>query len=98
MDLRIEKLVNFACEYFGIKESELYSHMTNDKYSIARYVIWYELHVNQKFTIRKIREEFFRKDDTIYKGIAKMKCLLKNKIYRDMYDKFIEEFNKKATL
>lgn len=92
--VNIDKLIKFSCEYFGIKESKLYSHNTSDDCSICRYIIWYYLHYECNLTTRKISDAFFRKKITVFKGISKFKnCLILQKYYRDMYNTFVEKYH-----
>lgn len=93
MNTETEKIVKFACGYFGIKEGKIYSHNTSDDCSICRYILWYYLHYEKKITTKEIANEFFRTKITVFKGIARIKNIMKvQKCYRDMYDAFVSKY------
>ncbi len=95
MNTEIEEIVKFACEYFGIKESKVYSHNTSDDCSICRYILWYYLHYEKKMTTKEIANEFFRTKITVFKGIARIKnCMKMQRYYRDLYQRFVKEYKK----
>lgn len=97
MKSKIEKLSRFTADYFNFKEEKLYSQKTDNNSSIARYFIWYYLHINENVSIGLLSKEFFRTRRTIFLGISKLKSMIKNqRMYNEMYNKFIDEY-KKAT-
>lgn len=99
MESKIEKLCRFASMYFKVEETRLYGKSTDNESVIARYCIWFYLHVEKEVSAGVLAKSFFRDRRAIFKGISKMKILIKrSKCYRDMYTMFIEEYNKKATL
>lgn len=93
MNNKIEEIVKFASEYFGIKESRLLSHDTSDDCSICRYIVWHYLHYEKELSTRTICEYFGRTKDTVFKGLAKIKnCMRLQTYYRNMYSMFVQEY------
>lgn len=99
MESKIEKLCRFASKYFNVDERELYSDGRKSNCVIARHVLWYYLHCELGFSAGELSKEFLKDRRTIFLGISKIKNGIKRqRYYRDIYDSFIEEYNKKATL
>lgn len=95
MNNDIDKIVDFACNFFGIKEGKLLSHDTCDRCSIARYTIWYYIHYEMGVSTRDIGEYFGRTKNTVFKGLAKLKSGIKTQpYYKRMYKDFVENFSK----
>lgn len=97
MESKIEKLSRFASRYFNVEERRLYSNSTDNQSSLARYIVWYYLHRECKVSAGVLSKGYFRQRRAIFRGISKFDWMIKNqKMYKDMYDKFVEEY-KKAT-
>lgn len=97
MESKIEKLSRFASRYFNVEERRLYSNNTDNQSSLARYIVWYYLHRECEVPAGVLSKEYFRQRRAIFRGISKFDWMIKNqKMYKDMYDKFVEEY-KKAT-
>lgn len=99
MESKIEKLCRFASKYFNVDERELYSEGRKSNCVMARHVLWYYLHCELGFSAGELSKEFLKDRRTIFLGISKIKNGIKRqRYYRDIYDSFVEEYNKKATL
>lgn len=97
MESKIEKLSRFASRYFNVEERRLYSNNTDNQSSLARYIVWYYLHRECGVSAGVLAKEFFRQRRAIFRGISKLDWMINNqKMYRELYDKFVEEY-KKAT-
>lgn len=99
MESKIEKLCRFASKYFNVEERDLYSECKVSDCVMARHVLWHYLHCECEFSVGVLSKEFMKERRTIFKGISKIKNGIKRqRYYRDIYEKFVEEYNKKATL
>lgn len=99
MESKIEKLCRFTSKYFNIEERDLYSEGRKSNCVMARHVLWYYLHYEFGISARELSKEFMKDRRTIFLGISKIKNGVKRqRYYRDIYDSFVEEYNKKATL
>lgn len=97
MESKIEKLSRFASKHFGIEERKLYSADRGSQITLARHISWYYLHKELNVSIGTLSKEFFRCKRAVFKGISNIGWMIENqRIYRDMYNNFTEEY-KKAT-
>lgn len=95
---KVDKVVSFASRHFGVDEMSIYGKCTNDRFSIVRYAIWYMLHYEQGISVGNIAKEFYRTKRGIFGAINKFKNLkLCQRIYKDMYAVFSEEYKNSRT-
>lgn len=98
MESKIEKLCRFASKYFNVEERDLYSEGRKSNCVMARHVLWHYLHFELGFSAGDLSKEFLKDRRTIFLGISKIKNGIKRqRYYRDIYEKFVEEYKKKAT-
>lgn len=99
MNKEVEKLCAFSEKYFDLNVTDLYGKSRKEKCVIARNIIWHEMHYRYNISVSNIAKEFFKTKRNVFYGISKIKnAIKKQRFYRDLYNKFIEEYNKKATL
>lgn len=99
MKSKIEKLCRFASKYFNVEERDLYSNGKLSNCVMARHVLWYYLHYECEVSVGTLSKEFLKERRSVFHGISKIKNGIKRqRYYRDIYESFVEEYNKKATL
>ena len=86
-----EKLVlitEIVCEYFCCDKELIYEKQGDYlRYSTARHFIWYLAHYQIPVVINDLSLVFKRKQNTIKKGIAKIKFgIVHERYYRNIYD------------
>lgn len=82
----IDKVEKAVCEYFLVKPQEVVNSNRTAQVSLARGYIFYILHVDYKLSIGKLVSVFFRKKRVINWNVSKIKFLLKQRIYKDIYN------------
>lgn len=96
IDYRIQNEVDsverVVCEQLGVDTKEIVNRRTTSDISLARSFIFYILHVNMKYKVRTICDIYGRKQNGVFKRIAKMRFLIKNyKMYKKMYQDICKE-------
>lgn len=84
---KMEEVIACVCEYFDV--DILVTTERHGKYqtcSNARHFCWYILHYDLGISIRLIGKRFKRKENTIKKGVAKIKSgIRQQRYYRDKF-------------
>lgn len=90
---RIMDLVEpIVCKYFNVNEKDVVSRNHKRDASLARGFIWYILHYNYGFSIKKLANGYYRNIRSITSLIAKTKHAIKKQVsYKQMYDTIIEK-------
>lgn len=87
----VEEVIFGVCKYFGTEKDKLIEksgeYLT---YSNTRHFCWYILHYDMGVSIRLIANRFDRSQNSVNKGIAKIKFGIKSQsYYRDRYNDLV---------
>lgn len=88
---QIEKVV---CSYLLVDQQEIVNRNKTSQVSLARGYIFYILHVDRKISINKIANFYFREKRVVFWNVSKIKFLIKQRIYKDIYEKICEIISK----
>lgn len=74
-------------DVLNITTDEIKQRKRDAKTELARAMLWYILHVNEKISITKIAERYDRKRRSVYYAIANIKFRVKRiREYKFVYD------------
>lgn len=90
----IDKVECTVCEYFNVQCQSIVNRDMTSQVSLARGYIFYILHVNYKLSISKIANTYQRQKRVVFWHINKIKHLIKQRMYREIYDNICECKNK----
>lgn len=92
-DKRIMDLIETTvCKYFSVEEKDVVSRNHKRDASLARGFIWYILHYNYNFSIKKLANGYYRNIRSITSLISKTKHAIKKQVsYKQMYNFIIEQ-------
>lgn len=82
----IDKVEKKVCEYFGVPCQKIINRDMTAQVSLARGYIFYILHNDYGLSIGKITTIYLRKKRVVFWHISKIKELLKQKMYKGIYD------------
>lgn len=98
MNLKIEKLVKFTCNYYEITESQLYGKCRELRFSEARNMLWYVLHYDFGISLTSIAKEFFRTKRRVCQSLSATSLRIRTSNgMRKIYDTYIDEYKKATT-
>lgn len=83
----VEKKV---CQFFGVKEQAIVNNDRTTQVTMARGYIFYLLHVDFEFSIAKIANTYHRTPRAVFWHVGKIKYFLKQRMYKDIYNKICE--------
>lgn len=75
------------CKEFNIRNSDFESKNSTANVSLARGFLFYILHKDYKISVGKIAEYYFREPRTIFWNISKIDFLIKQRVYKEIYEK-----------
>lgn len=79
-----------VCKKLGVNSNEIVNKNHKRDSSIARGLVWYILHYDEKFSIATIAEIYYRNQRGVKALIAKTKHLIKTqKMYKQLYSEII---------
>lgn len=87
----VEKMV---CKYFNVPCQSVVNRDMTSQSSLARGYVFYILHVNYKLSINKIANTYFRTSRTVFWHVNKVKHLLKQRMYKEIYNNICGKENK----
>lgn len=90
----IDKVEKDVCSFFGVKSQSIVSKDGTSQPTMARGYIFYILHVDRKISINKIANFYFREKRVVFWNVSKIKFLIKQRIYKDIYEKICEIISK----
>lgn len=82
----VEKQV---CDYLCVPTQAIVNRDMTAQVSLARGYIFYILHTKYKLSISKLTIIYLRKKRVVFWNISKIKYLLKQRIYKEMYDNIL---------
>lgn len=93
-----KKLINSieqkVCKYFGINAKTIVNNDRASQVSMARGYIFYILHRDYGISISKIANTYFRTSRAVFWHINKIKHLLKQRMYKEIYNRICESQKK----
>lgn len=90
----IERTEKKVCEFFGINRQSIVNMDRTSVVSMARGYIFYILHKDYKLSISKIANTYYRTNRAVFWHIGKIKHLLKQRIYKEIYNSICKKENK----
>ena len=90
----IDKVEKRVCDHFGINEQLVINKGRKSQVSMARGYIYYILHYDYNLSITQISNTYFLTRRAIFWHVSKVKHLLKQRIYKGIYDEICELINK----
>lgn len=90
----IERTEKKVCEHFGVHRQSIVNKDGTSIVSMARGYIFYILHKEYGISIAKIANTYFRTSRAVFWHIGKIKCLIKQRIYKEIYNSICEKGNK----
>ena len=81
----IDKVEKGVCSFFGVKSQSIVSKDGTSQTTMARGYIFYILHNDYHISISKIANTYFRTPRAVFWHIGKIKYLLKQKMYKEIY-------------
>lgn len=94
MNYSMQDIYNFSKIHFNITEEELLGKNREERISVARHIIWYVLHYRCNMSASALSKRFLRSKRIVFRGISKIKNGLNQNYYRDIYNNFIESYEK----
>ena len=83
----IHKVEKEVCAYFLVNPQDIVNNNKTSNVSLARGYIFYILHVDNKISINKIANFYMRQKRVVFWNVSKIKFLIKQRIYKDIYEK-----------
>lgn len=90
----IDKVEKDVCSFFGVKPQSIVSKDGTSQPTMARGYIFYILHNDYHISISKIANTYFRTPRAVFWHIGKIKYLLKQKMYKEIYSNICLKENK----
>ena len=90
----IERTEKKVCEFFGINRQSIVNMDRTSQPTMARGYIFYILHNDYHISISKIANTYFRTPRAVFWHIGKIKYLLKQKMYKEIYSNICLKENK----
>ena len=87
----IEKTEKKVCEFFGVNRQSIVNMDRTSVVSMARGYIFYILHKDHNISISKIANTYYRTSRAVFWHIGKIKHLLKQRIYKEIYNSICEK-------
>ena len=87
----IDTIEKKVCDYFSIPCQNIVNRDMTAQVSLARGYIFYILHVNYGLSIGKITNVYLRKKRVVFWHINKIKHLLKQRMYKEIYNNICKE-------
>lgn len=81
----IEKIEREVCKYFCVSINSIANNDRTSQVSMARGYIFYILHKDYGLSISKISETYYRTSRAVFWHINKVKFLLKQRMYKEIY-------------
>ena len=90
----IERIEKSVCDFFGVNIQSIVNTDRTSQVSMARGYIFYILHNDYEISISKIANTYFRTPRAVFWHIGKIKYLLKQKMYKEIYSNICLKENK----
>lgn len=84
----LNKVITFVCKESQLKKVALYSSDKSREISKPRFILWYILHTEYKFSMPEIAQEFNRSPSTVHHGIRYVKTAGISVVIKDRFEKF----------
>ena len=81
----IDEIERKVCRYFNVPTQSIVNNDKTSQVSMARGYIFYILHNDYKLSINKIANTYFRTPRAIFWHVNKIKHLLRQRMYREIY-------------
>lgn len=81
----IDEIEKKVCKYFGVTQQDIVNYNRTAQASLARGYIFYILHKDYGLSIGKIENTYSRKKRVVFWHINKVKFLLKQRMYKEIY-------------
>lgn len=81
----IERVEKNVCSFFGVNRQSIVNQDRTSQVSMARGYIFYILHKDYGLSISKIANTYFRTPRAVFWHINKIKFLLKQRMYKEIY-------------
>lgn len=85
----VDRVESAVCRYFNVPTNALVNIDKKANSSMARGYVLYILHVDYKLSIGKLSDTYFRTTRAVFWHISKIKSLIKQRVYREIYQSII---------
>ena len=83
------KLINHVeeqvCKYFAVDTNAIVSNNRTSNVTMARGYIFYIIHVDNNLSINKLANVYLRTARAIFWHVNKVKSLIKQRVYKEIY-------------
>lgn len=83
-----------VCNFFGVSEQAIVNNDRTSQVTMARGYIFYTLHKDFGLSIAKIANTYHRTPRAVFWHVNKIKFLLKQRMYKEIYSNICESRNK----
>lgn len=90
----IDTIESIVCKNFGVDCQSIINNDKRANTSMARGFLFYILHVDYEISIGKLSNTYLRTPRTIFWHVNKMKHLVKQRVFKEIYDKICNAINK----
>lgn len=90
----IDETEEKVCRYFNVPCQSIINFDMTAQVSLARGYIFYILHVEYGLSIGKLTTVYLRKKRAVFWNINKIRHLLKQRMYKEIYDNILSDEKK----
>lgn len=91
---KIDLVEKVLCKEFNVSENDFASKNSTANVSLARGFLFHFLHKYYNLSVGKMSKYYFRSPRSIFWNVSKMDFLIKQRAYRDIYERVCVELEK----